>query len=777
MIKSRENLLSIFALIYLLLASIYCQQGFAQTDDKVLYFDGKHDYIRISPNENINTVRAITIEILVKPVGFDLGTWNNTEGLVSKGSNTKFGDWAIWIHRNSDNKDGFASAFTKFKCEFQFGNISVSSNWHKINNWYHVACTYDGDTTKIYINNKLEGSYSDYSSPQIYNNLPIFINHHIWNRGYQSSQRMCGYIDNFLLWNRALSANEIKETVNHKINLKDKHLLIYYNFNNVFNGDGGINDLSSYGYDGTIYGNAKSVLFSSTNDSIDSVSNGSEGNLVFKIFLAVVILLVLMLFVKYMNRKRKRIKEEMDKKEKEDKEYQLKLIKENKQKEEEEKEHKKILIESKKKEEEDKKYNLIINCPLCLGNGECMVIETYSMDETKNYDFTIRQIYEKPNDWTLNIDIWEGSGLPEKLHYKKSKREICPGCKGKGIAYAYFENSHMVNCSECDGKGKVENRVKLDLGSKIELLNCKSCNGTGKKIIDFVHVQTLTKPALGEWHNENEKEKMMNKNWRFSITLTDENKSFYSKYKFRFNDKAINNTTEDFIDAGANYERAVEKFLQLFDQMNNEKKIQVLQETIDLCEHALEIGPTKDIEVRCHGLIGRAYSYKAIINNEVEDIAKIGINKIPDVFKAVTEKELSIKLDLEFGLKIYSDPKIHYDFFPFLNDFYSQETIFLARQNDNKEMLNFLKGKLLPISDGYGFYLPTLALYIGELYRRENNANEAEIWFGNCLRSLQLFLAISDFYNFEKDYYEKLKITAIESYERVAGKKYNPSMA
>jgi len=193
------------------------------------------------------------------------------------------------------------------------------------------------------------------------------------------------------------------------------------------------------------------------------------------------------------------------------------------------------------------KYGFIINCPYCLGNGECMVITDMRWRRSGEASEHI-YIYEKPDDWSLNIN--EGDG--EKWTSRSELRE-CPGCKGEGIAHAYFDDS-KIECSACKGNGKTitHTRIKKEIGSTkvVEELLCAVCQGKGFKTSEIVHVMTLHKPLLGYYRDckgcEREAlyDEEMQKHWKFDIIITEQNSDFYSKRELRKFEIANNNSAK-----------------------------------------------------------------------------------------------------------------------------------------------------------------------------------------------------------------------------------------
>ena len=68
------------------------------------------------------------------------------------------------------------------------------------NTWAHVACSYDGVNSKIFLNGNLENTYA-ISGNLIHSNINAYF-------GYGG---FCGRLDDFRIYNKALSASEIQE--------------------------------------------------------------------------------------------------------------------------------------------------------------------------------------------------------------------------------------------------------------------------------------------------------------------------------------------------------------------------------------------------------------------------------------------------------------------------------------------------------------------------------------------------------------------------------------
>jgi len=96
-------------------------------------------------------------------------------------------------------------ANNKLQFILSFGSAQVKLNTtttFATNTWYHVAATYDGSAMKIYINGVLDASAP--ASGNFTANGILYL-----GRNYDNSRSLNGFLDEFRVWKRALTATEI----------------------------------------------------------------------------------------------------------------------------------------------------------------------------------------------------------------------------------------------------------------------------------------------------------------------------------------------------------------------------------------------------------------------------------------------------------------------------------------------------------------------------------------------------------------------------------------
>ncbi|MEL6945264.1 MAG: LamG domain-containing protein, partial [Bacteroidota bacterium] len=121
------------------------------------------------------------------------------------------------------------------------------------NTWTHVAATYDGSTSSIYINGELYQSIP-VSGAIAQNDLPLSIGS---DPGF-ASYGLNGQLDELRIWNRALSEQEIQANKDCTLRGDETGLVTYYDFNQ-----------------GIAAGNNSGV-----NTLIDRTGNGNNGTLI-----------------------------------------------------------------------------------------------------------------------------------------------------------------------------------------------------------------------------------------------------------------------------------------------------------------------------------------------------------------------------------------------------------------------------------------------------------------------------------------------------------------
>jgi len=179
-------------------------QGDASRQANGLYqndfsFDGAQDFINISDSASLRP-QNITIAALVSPNNFD-----NSMTIISKPINGPSWSYpyASWLLRINDDQTIEAAIG---------GNGVYSSTSFNVpqmtaTNWQHIVMTYNGTDIVLYVGGTWAGSASYTNGIEYTNGYPVIIGGDYGSDPVGDSFN--GYIDNVLIFSRALSAEEV----------------------------------------------------------------------------------------------------------------------------------------------------------------------------------------------------------------------------------------------------------------------------------------------------------------------------------------------------------------------------------------------------------------------------------------------------------------------------------------------------------------------------------------------------------------------------------------
>ncbi len=177
-------------------------------------FDGDGDYINISSSNGLNITKEITLSAWVKPVS--LG--QNIGGIVERTQTYRL---LLW------KDDRFV--FDYFNSSGDSCGSSSPANSINANVWYHIVGVKNTTGTSLYVNGLLNDSdncnVGDMRSSGIYNV-------EIGRRDLRSNTSFNGTIDDVMIFNRSLSADEIKGLY---ANTSSKYLM--HNFTDLADGN------------------------------------------------------------------------------------------------------------------------------------------------------------------------------------------------------------------------------------------------------------------------------------------------------------------------------------------------------------------------------------------------------------------------------------------------------------------------------------------------------------------------------------------------------------
>jgi uncharacterized repeat protein (TIGR01451 family) len=163
---------------------------------KALSFDGVDDFVRVADSESLKP-QQVTVEawIYLKYYPTVDAFW-----FVQKGNSNSlpWESYGIGARTQGYGQKFIAGLGTTDNLFTWIDSTSI----YDLNNWYHLAMTYDGSILKIYVNGNNENSLAI--------NKNIWYNTNPLDFGKYDSRYINGQIDEVKIYNRALSASEIK---------------------------------------------------------------------------------------------------------------------------------------------------------------------------------------------------------------------------------------------------------------------------------------------------------------------------------------------------------------------------------------------------------------------------------------------------------------------------------------------------------------------------------------------------------------------------------------
>ena len=166
------------------------------------HFNGIDNYMRISNSASLNMNNQLSISLWVKPTGWYTGQCYNNM-MVMKGDGDQLP--GIYSSRFSDVYNGCSATPSTTEERFfdGFGSIATLPIV-QLNQWYSVIITFDGTTSKLYVNCVLQASTT--ISRTFTNPYDLYFGH---LNSAQFPYWLNGDLDEVRLYNRALNQDEV----------------------------------------------------------------------------------------------------------------------------------------------------------------------------------------------------------------------------------------------------------------------------------------------------------------------------------------------------------------------------------------------------------------------------------------------------------------------------------------------------------------------------------------------------------------------------------------
>lgn len=171
---------------------------------------GSNQYVVIPNNASLELTKSITLSVWVKLDSFGPGGYGNEEGHI-----LKKGDPGWW-------NPTYGLAIRKKAQVIRFilghpqkainggGKIVQSKTKIELKKWYQITGTYDGQTSKLYINGKLEAE-ATYNGTLRQDKAPVMLGggRLFSTTAFSNHFAIRGTVDDVRIYSRALSEDEV----------------------------------------------------------------------------------------------------------------------------------------------------------------------------------------------------------------------------------------------------------------------------------------------------------------------------------------------------------------------------------------------------------------------------------------------------------------------------------------------------------------------------------------------------------------------------------------
>lgn len=161
---------------------------------QALQFDGVNDWVTVNDNPSLDLSTGMTLEAWVHPLS------------ETKGGNTvilkqapKGEVYALY----SEEDSGLPASYIK---DSEYHGVT-GSNRLPVDNWSHLVATYDGNYQRLYVNGAKVAEIAQKASIQQSKGKLRIGGNSLWKEYFH------GYIDEVRIYNRALSADEVKSNL------------------------------------------------------------------------------------------------------------------------------------------------------------------------------------------------------------------------------------------------------------------------------------------------------------------------------------------------------------------------------------------------------------------------------------------------------------------------------------------------------------------------------------------------------------------------------------
>lgn len=162
---------------------------------RTLSFDGVNDWVTVNDSNSLDLTNGMTLAAWVYPTA-TMSSWRNV--LLKEQS----GGLAYALYANSDSNQPIASLNVGGDQNLPGGSALTA------NTWTHLAATYDGAAERLYVNGNQVASKAQTGNMTVSSGALRIGGNSVWSEFFK------GRIDEIRIYNRALSATELKTDMN-----------------------------------------------------------------------------------------------------------------------------------------------------------------------------------------------------------------------------------------------------------------------------------------------------------------------------------------------------------------------------------------------------------------------------------------------------------------------------------------------------------------------------------------------------------------------------------
>lgn len=214
--------------------------------DFALSFNGENQYVECGNAPGLNLTGTLTIEAWINPSGWGENLYTGFGRIVDKKN------FLLYLNNQNRQYNVHSLVFGMYSSQDSFSASVSPENSVRINQWQHVAVTYDGiSEVKMYINGKEQTlSQEEAPSGSIADNseYPLLI-----GESGNQDRAFQGFIDEVRLWNLVRTQEEIRAALYTPLKGTEEGLAGYWPM--ISRGES-LPDDSGRGHDGTIFGAA-----------------------------------------------------------------------------------------------------------------------------------------------------------------------------------------------------------------------------------------------------------------------------------------------------------------------------------------------------------------------------------------------------------------------------------------------------------------------------------------------------------------------------------------